>query len=166
MTLFYDTLDTSLGRFSVAVDESKYVVATAFGKLPALKQRIAGCHRFVEKPISGEIRKQLQEYFRGKRNAFSLKLAPHGTEFQHTVWDALIRIPLGQTCSYGQIAERIGRPKAARAVGRANATNPICVIVPCHRVIGADGSFTGFAFGESIKRKLLQHENALPASLV
>ena len=106
------------------------------------------------------------EYFTGKHAAFSLELEPSGTEFQHAVWHALTQIPRGETRSYGQIAAAIGRPKAARAVGRANATNPICLIVPCHRVIGANGSLSGFAFGEKIKEKLLRHEGALPASLV
>jgi len=85
-------------------------------------------------------------------------LAPIGTEFQKRVWDALCAIPVGETRGYAQLAGQLGSPQAARAVGRANATNPICLFVPCHRVIGADGSLTGFAFGEDIKRKLLEHE--------
>ena len=89
-----------------------------------------------------------------------MKLAPCGTPFQQSVWTALQRIPFGETRSYGQLATELGNPGAARAVGRANATNPIALIVPCHRVIGSDGSLTGFAFGEDIKRRLLAHEGA------
>ena len=91
---------------------------------------------------------------------FTLKLAPSGTPFQQGVWAALQRIPFGESRSYGQIATELGNPGASRAVGRANATNPIALIVPCHRVIGSDGSLTGFAFGEDIKRRLLAHEGA------
>ena len=84
-----------------------------------------------------------------------------GTPFQQAVWSALRKIPFGKTASYGEVAATLGRPGAARAVGRANGTNPVCVIVPCHRVIGADGSLTGFAFGEKIKRQLLSLEGAM-----
>ena len=120
----------------------------------------------VDGKLLVKVKQQVDDYFQGKRRNFPLKLAAVGTPFQYSVWDALAGIPYGKTASYGQIAETIGRPNAARAVGRANETNPICFIVPCHRVIGADGSLTGFAFGESIKRKLLLHEGALPAGLV
>jgi methylated-DNA-[protein]-cysteine S-methyltransferase len=99
-------------------------------------------------------------YFAGERRDFALRLAPRGTEFQQNVWAALRTIPYGETRTYGQIAAQLGNPAASRAVGRANATNPICVIVPCHRVIGADGSLSGFAFGEHLKRRLLQLEGA------
>src|SRR5262249_27128668 len=102
--------------------------------------------------------KQVLDYFAGKRRDFDLELAPQGTPFQQRVWEALQRIPFGATRSYGELAAQLGNAKASRAVGRANATNPVCVIVPCHRVIGADGSLTGFAYGENLKRKLLEHE--------
>ena len=85
-----------------------------------------------------------------------MPLAPAGTAFQQRVWKALLRIPFGRTRSYGEIARELR--SSARAVGRANSTNPVCLIVPCHRVIGADGSLTGFAFGEDLKRRLLEHE--------
>lgn len=100
-------------------------------------------------------RKQLDEYFAGKRTAFDLPLHPHGTPFQLAVWDALLRIPFGITVSYGELAQRIGKPKAVRAVGAANGRNPIPIIVPCHRVIGADHSLTGYGGGLWIKRALL-----------
>lgn len=103
---------------------------------------------------------QLREYFAGTRRHFELALAPRGTPFQLAVWQALRAIPYGQTISYGEIAQRLGRPEAARAVGLANGANPLPVIVPCHRVIGADGSLTGFGGGLPIKRALLHLEGA------
>lgn len=101
---------------------------------------------------------QLNEYFSGRRRSFDLPLEAEGTDFQRRVWQALSEIPLGETRTYGQIAERIGAPKGARAVGLANRSNPISIIVPCHRVIGADGRLTGFAGGLDSKRALLELE--------
>jgi methylated-DNA-[protein]-cysteine S-methyltransferase len=103
---------------------------------------------------------QLAEYFAGDREEFDLPLEPHGTEFQLAVWRALAEIPYGETRSYGQIADAVGRPKAARAVGMANNKNPIAVIVPCHRVIGAGGALVGYAGGLERKTWLLDHERA------
>lgn len=105
---------------------------------------------------------QLGEYFAGERRRFELPLAPRGTEFQRRVWRALTEIPYGKTVSYGELARRIGNPSAPRAVGLANGANPLPIIVPCHRVIGADGSLTGFGGGLPIKRKLLALEGAGP----
>ena len=102
---------------------------------------------------------QLGEYFAGKRTRFDLPLAAKGTEFQRSVWQALTQIPYGSTAGYGELAEMLGRPGAARAVGAANGKNPISIIVPCHRVIGADGSMTGYAWGEEKKRHLLTLES-------
>jgi len=101
---------------------------------------------------------QLRAYFAGERQSFDLPLAPRGTGFQLSVWDALQRIPYGQTTTYSTIAERIGRPAAIRAVGAANGANPIPIIIPCHRVIGANGSLTGFGGGLDVKRQLLALE--------
>lgn len=103
---------------------------------------------------------QLREYFAGHRRVFELPLAPQGTGFQQRVWQALCKIPFGQTRSYGEIAAAIGRPSASRAVGAANGKNPIWIIVPCHRVIGASGQLTGYAGGLDAKRWLLAHEGA------
>ena len=105
-----------------------------------------------------DVRKQLGEYFAGTRKRFDLQLAPHGTPFQLQVLDALQKIPYGETCSYLDIANRIGKPKAVRAVGAANGRNPLPIIIPCHRVIGADGSLTGFGGGLPTKRFLLDLE--------
>ena len=105
-------------------------------------------------------REQLDEYFAGDITTFDLPLGPNGTPFQLQVWEALRGIPFGETISYGELARRLGDPKAMRAVGAANGRNPIPIIVPCHRVIGADGSMTGFGGGIDRKRWLLSHEGA------
>ncbi len=113
----------------------------------------------AEEPFA-EARRQLEQYFAGDRDEFELRLAPAGTPFQLSVWEELRRIPYGETRSYREIATAIGRPSATRAVGAANGRNPIAVIVPCHRVIGADGSLTGFGGGIERKRLLLDLEGA------
>ena len=113
----------------------------------------------VEKTmLLAEAERQLSEYFAGKRREFDLPLAPEGTAFQLSVWQALRTIPYGHTCSYGEIAEKIGNPKAASVVGMANNKNPISIIVPCHRVIGANGALTGYGGGIDIKKFLLELE--------
>ena len=104
------------------------------------------------------VTRQLGEYFAGERTEFDLVLSPSGTPFQLEVWDQLCRIPYGETISYGELAKRVDRPGAARAVGAANGQNPIAIVVPCHRVIGADGSLTGFGGGLPWKRWLLNRE--------
>jgi methylated-DNA-[protein]-cysteine S-methyltransferase len=108
-----------------------------------------------------DVAAQLDEYFAGDRKQFDLKLAPRGTEFEQRVWDALVEIPYGETVSYGEIAARIGAPGAARAVGLANGRNPIAIIVPCHRVIGANGKLVGFGGGLPMKRALLDLEQGV-----
>ncbi|MCH7959252.1 MAG: methylated-DNA--[protein]-cysteine S-methyltransferase [Candidatus Hydrogenedentes bacterium] len=103
---------------------------------------------------------QLHDYFYGNRRDFDLPLAPEGTSFQQQVWRALQQIPCGETMSYGELAKQIGRPTASRAVGAANGRNPLPIVIPCHRVIGADGRLTGYAGGVEIKESLLRHEGA------
>jgi methylated-DNA-[protein]-cysteine S-methyltransferase len=112
-----------------------------------------------DKAPFAEVILQLKAYFRGELKEFDLPLAMEGTDFQLRVWNALRAIPYGETISYAQLAERIGNPKAVRAVGLANGNNPIPIIIPCHRVIGSDGSLTGFGGGLSTKKKLLDLEN-------
>ena len=112
----------------------------------------------VDPEHTNPVAEQLADYLAGRRSTFDLELAPKGTDFQHAVWAELRRIPPGETRSYGEIAQALGRPGAARAVGRANATNPLPLVVPCHRVVGADGSLTGFAGGLGWKRRLLAIE--------
>ena len=107
-----------------------------------------------------QVQAQLMEYFRGVRRSFDLPVAPEGTSFQLRVWQALAAIPYGETVSYGELARRLGLSRGARAVGLANGANPLPIIVPCHRVIGADGTLTGFGGGLRIKRALLALEGA------
>ena len=109
-----------------------------------------------------DVATQLDQYFSGKRHVFDLPLAPEGTDFQREVWSELARIPYGATCTYAALAQAIGKPAAVRAVGAANGRNPIPIVLPCHRVIGADGSLTGFGGGLPTKRFLLELEGALP----
>ena len=120
----------------------------------------------VEVEVSAKVPKelivavmQLQEYFEGKRREFSLKLAPEGTDFQKRVWKQLQEIPFGKTTSYQQMANQLGDPKVIRAAASANGKNPISIIIPCHRVIGSDGSLIGYAGGLHRKKWLLEHEN-------
>lgn len=117
----------------------------------------------ADEPVLQAAASQLEEYFAGQRTSFDVPLALEGTDFQREVWRALTEIPCGTTASYGEIAVRIGRPRAVRAVGMAVGRNPVSVVVPCHRVIGADGTLTGFGGGLDRKRLLLEHEGALPA---
>jgi methylated-DNA-[protein]-cysteine S-methyltransferase len=139
------------------------VVAVEFGAdRAALRRTVGGDELVWGKGLTSPARRQLAEYFAGHRRVFDLPLAPRGTPFQRAVWQALGTIPFGGTCSYADVAERIGRPGAARAVGAANGRNPIAIIVPCHRVIGRDGSLTGYAAGLARKRRLLDHEGVLP----
>jgi methylated-DNA-[protein]-cysteine S-methyltransferase len=108
---------------------------------------------------------QLAEYFAGQRHVFDLPLRPRGTSFQALVWAALMRIRVGETRSYRELAHAIGRPAASRAVGAANGQNPIAIIVPCHRLIGSSGELTGYAGGLAMKRWLLEHERAMVAGV-
>jgi methylated-DNA-[protein]-cysteine S-methyltransferase len=114
---------------------------------------------WIEEPTAFEdIRGQLDSYFAGELTAFSLQLAPQGTPFQMTVWEGLKSIPYGETISYGELAQEIGRPSASRAVGAANGRNPLPIVIPCHRVIGQDGSLTGYGGGLRFKKALLALE--------
>ncbi len=113
-----------------------------------------------ETPLLAEGRRQLLEYLTGLRREFSLPLAPWGTEFQRAVWRALEEIPYGETVTYGELARRVGRPKAVRAVGQANHHNPLSIFIPCHRVVGANGSLTGYGGGLELKQTLLDLERS------
>ena len=162
MNLPCSSFSTSFGKFSVAVDDTGAVVATAFGDTDRLQSFLNSPPLKADDARTAAAREQLIAYFAGRRRDFDLPLAPAGTAFQQRVWAALRRIPFGETRSYGEIARELG--SSPRAVGRANGTNPICVIVPCHRVIGADGSLTGFGYGTELKRRLLEHEGALASA--
>lgn len=110
-------------------------------------------------PVLDEAAAQLEAYIAGERDVFDLPLDPSGTEFQRDVWDALLDIPYGHTCTYGDLAEKLARPGAARAVGAATGRNPISIVIPCHRLVGSNGALTGFAGGIDTKRWLLEHES-------
>ncbi len=164
MTWYHSTFSTPTGAFTLAVNAAGAVVAAGFGPPDALPLPPAECHLISDTGLAAAAREQVLDYFSGRRREFDLALAPAGSEFQLRVWQALQKIPFGKTRSYGELARQLG--SSARAVGRANATNPICVIVPCHRVIGADGSLTGYSGGMDNKRWLLTHEGALDPALV
>lgn len=132
-------------------EEEGALTGLYFGRLSRQGQEVLS-------PVLEETARQLSEYFSGKRREFSLPLSPKGTEFQLRVWRALETIPYGETRSYGDMARLIGSPKACRAVGMANHRNPISIIVPCHRVVGANGSLTGYGGGLDAKRFLLDLE--------
>ena len=150
---------TPLGPMLAAVDVDGALVRLSCREGEYARDPLAGLGAAT--PDAGRcpaVAEQLGAYFRGELRAFDLPLAPRGTPFQQRVWDELRRIPFGGTVTYSQLAERVGRPAAARAAGRANATNPLPVVVPCHRVVGADGSLTGYAGGIRFKQALLALE--------
>ncbi|MDW7761988.1 MAG: methylated-DNA--[protein]-cysteine S-methyltransferase [Acidobacteriota bacterium] len=128
----------------------------ASGKAAAMSAQAAS-RASVPAPLR-DCARQLEEYFAGRRKSFDCRLDLQGTDFQKKVWRALMKVPFGKTASYGKIARAVGRPGAARAVGGANHANPVAVIVPCHRIIGADGSLTGYGAGIERKAWLLEHE--------
>jgi O-6-methylguanine DNA methyltransferase len=123
-----------------------------------LPERETGGADSRDRAVLALAKEQLDSYFAGDLTAFDLPLAPRGTPFQQRVWSALVEIPFGETVSYGSLATRLGRPGAARAVGLANGSNPISIIIPCHRVIGSDGRLTGYGGGIDRKAWLLDHE--------
>jgi methylated-DNA-[protein]-cysteine S-methyltransferase len=151
----YTTMDSPIGELLLVGDgETLSGLYMQDGRKP---KRIAA--DWSESSVMfADVKRQLEEYFAGERTTFEVKLAPEGAPFEREVWHALEAIPYGETVSYGEIARRVGQPGAARAVGTANGRNPISVIVPCHRVIGADGSLTGYGGGLERKRLLLELE--------
>lgn len=153
--MYYCYLSTRIGDLLLAGDDEALCLV-AFPEESVSRDPEPGWI-YNEKPFAAA-RKQLLEYFAGDRKEFDLPLHLSGTEFQLQVLEELQRIPYGETTSYGDIAERIGRPKATRAVGAANGRNPIPIIVPCHRVIGSSGNLTGFAGGLDLKEALLRLE--------
>ena len=153
----YSCIDSPLGTLLIAGDETGITgLWLPTGK--NVKQPQPGWTR--DDAFFERARTQLAEYFAGARTEFDLPLSPAGTAFQLRCWAALRQIPFGQTASYGEQAARIGQPTASRAVGLANGQNPISIIVPCHRIVGANGSLTGYGGGLEAKRWLLAHEAA------
>jgi methylated-DNA-[protein]-cysteine S-methyltransferase len=150
---------TPVGTLTLLADDRDRLCGLAFGEPTA--RDLAGATLLLEpRGVIATAVAQLDEYFAGTRRDFDLELAPQGTDFQLAVWDALRKIPYGETMSYGKMARAVGRPTAFRAVGQANGRNPIAIVVPCHRVIGSDQSLTGFGGGIDNKRVLLALEGA------
>lgn len=165
---YLDTAPSPAGPLAFAVDASGALLRLQFieGAYPrtieqALERDGYPLARDPERTAAA--RRQLEQYHNGERRTFDLPLAPRGSAWQARVWRALRAIPFGQTRGYGELALELGAPHAARAVGRANATNPLPLVVPCHRLVGADGALTGFAGGVALKARLLAHERRIAA---
>lgn len=163
MNAYLDTVETPAGLISFAVNDDGALVRTALRE-GSYRHTIAeelereGLVVLRDRARTARVRQELSEYRAGERRVFDLPLALRGSAWQRAVWQGLLRIPFGETRSYGELAAIIGHPGAARAVGRANATNRIPLVVPCHRVIGSNGALTGFAGGLHLKERLLAHE--------
>jgi len=155
MTTCYTQIESPLGSLLLAADDAGLrQILFVNGRHPALPE---SSWKEDRTPLK-ETTRQLQAYFAGELENFDLQLAPEGTPFQLSVWHRLCDIPYGETISYGELATRIGNPKASRAVGLANGSNPIPIVIPCHRVIGSNGKLTGYGGGLPIKEKLLALE--------
>lgn len=153
--MFYDIIDTPLGRMTLVGDERALIHID----LPEARRPLQRpTHWRRDAKRFEEERRQFEHYFDGRLKTFDLPLAPRGTTFQQEVWRGLCDIAYGETISYAELARRIGRPKASRAVGLANGANPLAIIIPCHRVIGANGNLTGYGGGMNAKRWLLDLE--------
>jgi methylated-DNA-[protein]-cysteine S-methyltransferase len=155
--MIYTTIDSPVGELLLAGDGSRLSVLSFLG--PGARRQVTPNSAWRRDDDSfGSVRAQLDEYFAGSRKSFDLDLDLRGTEWELGVWQALVRIPYGETRSYGEIAREVCTVRAARAVGLANGRNPVAIIVPCHRVVGADGRLTGFGGGLDRKRSLLDLE--------
>jgi methylated-DNA-[protein]-cysteine S-methyltransferase len=167
----YDTFETPLGPFTVVVSPDGTLEAAAFGALDhqtkllkcalslTVRHLIASGEVRHDLLLAAEARRQVEEFFGGTRSQFDLPLAEPVTEFQRRYREEMAALGCGETITYGELARRLD--SSPRAAGRVNATNPLCIIVPCHRVVGADGSLTGYAYGVDIKGHLLEHEAVL-----
>jgi methylated-DNA-[protein]-cysteine S-methyltransferase len=155
--LYYDSFETPIGFVRVTANANG-ICSIGFQPQPEFEQNTS--------PLTDSAIHQLRSYFHGELREFSLPLAPSGTEFEELVWNKLLHVPYGSTCSYFDIAHRMNNPKAVRAVGRANGANPIAIVIPCHRVVGADGTLVGY-FGELWrKRGLLDHEAKVAGTIL
>jgi O-6-methylguanine DNA methyltransferase len=157
-TLYYSHMSSPVGVLLLVLSEGG-LVALEFGDAKVRAEWIESAEK------TALVTRQLEEYFAGRRRKFNVPLDLRGTDFQKRCWQELLKIPYGETRSYADIARAIGNPLAVRAVGLANGQNPTAIIVPCHRVIGSDGSLTGYGGGLEIKRKLLELEGALSCTL-
>ncbi len=173
MNAYYETITNPLGDAAPIVDEKGRLLRVVFlseERGPDVVQSWkkteealakAGCELHEDPSKTAPAAAQLREYFAGQRRDFDLELAPVGTDFQRQIWEALRAIPCGETRTYSELASAAGRPRSARAAGRACATNPIPIVVPCHRAVGSDGSLTGFAGGLGMKEAFLELERSL-----
>jgi methylated-DNA-[protein]-cysteine S-methyltransferase len=165
MALFYQEMASPLGTLKL-IANANALVAVRFESEPPNRLALDAPRAAPHHPVLMEAERQLSDYFSSKRYAFELPLAPHGTVFQKQVWRHLMRIPFGKTTSYGAIASSVGQPRSPRAVGAACGKNPLAIVVPCHRVLGANGALTGFAGGLDAKAKLLALEARASGSTV
>jgi methylated-DNA-[protein]-cysteine S-methyltransferase len=154
----YEIYSTRFGEVAIAADDEGIVALGFHSEERPMRLEKSGQRQATE--LTDLAAQQLEEYFAGQRRRFELPLNPRGTDFQQGVWRELCRIPYGQTRSYSEQAQAVGNVKAVRAVARANGANPIAIVVPCHRVIGADGTLTGYAGGLEMKARLLTLEGA------
>ncbi|CRM29220.1 methylated-DNA--[protein]-cysteine S-methyltransferase [Pseudomonas sp. 58 R 3] len=164
MPYHYKLMPSPVGQLTLVARDGK-LNAILWETERANRVRLGELQQTDDSPVLLEAERQLEEYFTGTRQQFDLELDFDGTDFQKQVWQALLTIPFGETRSYSQIAQQIGNPKAVRAVGAANGRNPISIIAPCHRVIGASGGLTGFAGGLEAKQYLLALEDRGQAKL-
>jgi len=158
MNLAYKIIDSPVGKLKLVASD-KGLAGVLWEREDAPRVALRGLAADEQHPVLLEAERQLGEYFAGKRKTFSVALDMQGTRFQKEVWQALLAIPFGETRSYGELAKRLGNPRATRAVGAANGRNPISIIVPCHRVIGSTGKLTGFGGGLENKAHLLSLED-------
>ncbi|RYD53740.1 MAG: methylated-DNA--[protein]-cysteine S-methyltransferase, partial [Sphingomonadales bacterium] len=158
MTISYTTMPSPFGQLTLVASDEGLAAILWENDRPS-RVKLTEMREAPDHPVLAEAQRQLASYFAGKRTNFDLPLDFRGTDFQKSVWAALLTIPFGETRSYGEIARQIGRPSASRAVGAANGRNPISIVAPCHRVIGANGALTGFAGGLAAKEVLLRLES-------
>ena len=165
MTTKFTRFETPLGTmFAVTTDGA--VTRLDFTDAKYVAKLSDDAKEDAADPVLARCAHQVAEYFAGERDAFDFPVAPHGTEFQHSVWREIARVPFGKTITYSELARRAGAPGSARAAGAATGRNPIAVAIPCHRIVGADGSLTGYAGGLPRKTRLLELEGVLQGSLV
>jgi methylated-DNA-[protein]-cysteine S-methyltransferase len=164
MSLVSKTIDSPVGKLKLVASE-KGLVAILWEDDNPERVRLGELVKSETNPLLAHTERQISEYFAGKRKNFTVPLDLRGTVFQRNLWEALLAIPFGETRTYGELARQIGNPQAARAVGAATGKNPISIVVPCHRVIGAAGKLTGFAGGLDAKIRLLALEQKNPGQI-
>jgi methylated-DNA-[protein]-cysteine S-methyltransferase len=158
----WQLIDTPVGEMLLAGNDTELHGVFLPNATEEVREKLDDARRGSPDAVA-ETERQIKEYFAGERTAFDLPLAPRGTEFQKAVWFALGTIPYGETATYGDIARKVGKPTAFRAVGATNGRNPLPLVLPCHRVIGSNGKLVGFGGGIELKQSLLDHERAVVA---